>query len=217
MTDTHPSLARKLLLFVLAMCSVVALSNYLVQFPFRHFGMGEILTWGAFTYPVAFLITDLANRRFGVTAARRIVFFGFVLAVLLSVWLATPRIAIASGSAFLVAQLLDIAIFNRLRDRRWWLAPLASSLIGSAADTLLFFSLAFAARFATLDSMLGREDGSLAFGVPFFGFGLEVPLWISLAVGDYLVKILIALAMLLPYRVLLRYIRANKEPVIAAG
>ena len=217
MTQSKNPLVRNLPLFVLAMCSVVALSNYLVQFPFKPFGMGEILTWGAFTYPVAFLITDLANRRFGVVAARKIVFFGFVLAVLLSIWLATPRIAIASGSAFLVAQLLDIAIFNRLRDRRWWLAPLASSLIGSAVDTLLFFSLAFAARFATLDLMLGREDGSLAFAVPFFGFGVEVPLWVSLAVGDYLVKILIALAMLIPYRVLLRFIRADKDVLIAAG
>lgn len=217
MTVSTPSSARNLSLFVLAMCVVVALSNYLVQFPFKHFGMGEILTWGAFTYPVAFLITDLANRRFGVVAARKIVLFGFVLAVLLSIWLATPRIAIASGSAFLVAQLLDIAIFNRLRNRRWWLAPLASSLIGSAIDTLLFFSLAFAAQFAMLDLVLGRADGSLAFAVPFFGFGIEVPLWMSLAVGDYLVKILIALSMLLPYRLLIRFLRAEKDAMAAAG
>jgi len=214
MIATNISLARKLSLFVLAMSAVVALSNYLVQFPFKHFGMGEILTWGAFTYPVAFLITDLANRRFGVVAARKIVFFGFVLAVVLSIWLATPRIAIASGSAFLVAQLLDIAIFNRLRDRRWWLAPLASSLIGSAVDTLLFFSFAFAAQFAVLDTMLGREDGSLAFLVPFFGLGAEVPLWVSLAVGDYLVKILIALAMLVPYRVLSNVLRSKPDAVV---
>ena len=205
---------RNLSVFVLAMCLVVALSNYLVQFPFKHFGMGEILTWGAFTYPVAFLITDLANRRFGVATARKIVFFGFVLAVILSIWLATPRIAIASGSAFLVAQLLDIAIFNRLRNGRWWSAPLFSSVIGSAVDTILFFSLAFAAKFVMLDTMLGREDGSLAFPVPFFGFGVEVPLWISLAAGDYGVKLLIALSMLVPYRVLLSFMRSEQDAAV---
>lgn len=206
---------RNLSIFALAMCLVVALSNYLVQFPFKHFGMGEILTWGAFTYPVAFLITDLANRRFGVATARKIVFFGFVLAVVLSIWLATPRIAIASGSAFLVAQLLDIAIFNRLRNGSWWSAPLFSSVIGSAVDTILFFSLAFAANFTVLDTMLGREDGSLAFPVPFFGFGVEVPLWVSLAAGDYGVKLLIALSMLIPYRLLLSFMRS--EPDAAAA
>lgn len=199
MTQNQTISMRALWLFVLAMCLVVALSNYLVQFPFNEFGLGEILTWGAFTYPVAFLITDLANRRFGVKTARKVVFAGFVLAVVLSIWLATPRIAIASGSAFLVAQLLDIAIFNRLRHGRWWLAPLASSLIGSAVDTILFFSMAFSAQFAVLATMWGDDDGSLAFAVPFFGFGAEVPLWLSLAVGDYLVKILIGLLMLVPY------------------
>ena len=205
---------RNLSIFVLAMCLVVALSNYLVQFPFKHFGMGEILTWGAFTYPVAFLITDLANRRYGVATARKIVFFGFVLAVVLSIWLATPRIAIASGSAFLVAQMLDIAIFNRLRNGSWWSAPLFSSVIGSAVDTILFFSLAFAAKFVMLDTMLGREDGSLAFPVPFFGFGVEVPLWISLAAGDYGVKLLIALSMLIPYRLLLSFMRREQDAAV---
>ncbi len=201
----------RLPIFIAAMCIVVALSNYLVQFPFKHFGMGEILTWGAFTYPVAFLITDLANRRFGAEKARKIVFFGFVLAVLLSIWLATPRIAIASGSAFLVAQMLDISIFNRLRNGQWWSAPLLSSIIGSAVDTLLFFSLAFAGRFAAIDTMFGAEDGSLAFLVPFFGFGVEVPLWVSLAVGDYGVKLLIALSMLIPYRVLIGHLQPKKN------
>ncbi len=198
-------------LFVAAMCLIVALSNYLVQFQFKHFGMGEILTWGAFTYPVAFLITDLANRRFGVNTARKVVLFGFVLAVVLSIWLATPRIAIASGSAFLMAQLLDIAVFDRLRDGKWWRAPLFSSLIGSAVDTVMFFSLAFAARFALLDTSLGREDGSLAFAVPFFGFGIDVPLWVSLAVGDFAVKVLMGLAMLLPYGALRRVVQPVME------
>ncbi len=211
------SQTRNLPLFVIAMCLVVALSNYLVQFPFQHFGMGEILTWGAFTYPVAFLITDLANRRFGVATARRVVLFGFVLAVVLSIWLATPRIAVASGSAFLAAQLLDISVFNRLRHGRWWSAPLLSSLIGSAIDTVIFFSLAFAARFSLLDTMIGREDGSLAFGVPFFGFGFEAPLWLSLAAGDFAVKILIGLAMLIPYGALLRFIQSDQEDRLLAS
>ena len=215
MTYSEKNTLPSLPIFIAVMCGVVALSNYLVQFPFKHFGMSEILTWGAFTYPVAFLITDLANRRFGASKARKIVFFGFVLAVVLSIWLATPRIAIASGSAFLVAQLLDIAIFNRLRNGRWWSAPLLSSIIGSAVDTLLFFSLAFAAKFVMLDTMLGREDGSLAFPVPFFGFGVEVPLWISLAVGDYGVKLIIALSMLVPYRLLLNVLRAKPDAAVA--
>lgn len=208
---------NRLPLFIVAMCAVVALSNYLVQFPFMHLGLGEILTWGAFTYPVAFLITDLANRRYGVKTARKVVFFGFVLAVALSIWLATPRIALASGSAFLVAQMLDISVFNRLRDGKWWSAPLFSSLIGSAVDTVLFFSLAFAARFAFFDTTLGREDGSLAFGVPFFGFGSEVPLWVSLAAGDFAVKLLIGLVMLIPYAALLSIIRPDQGERLLAS
>jgi uncharacterized PurR-regulated membrane protein YhhQ (DUF165 family) len=144
--------AQSYLPFILAMCAVVAASNYLVQFPvqaqFGGINLAEILTWGAFTYPVAFLVTDLTNRRFGPAAARIVVVSGFVLAVALSIWLATPRIAIASGSAFLVAQLLDVAVFERLRRSAWWKAPLLSSLIGSVVDTVLFFGVAFSARFA---------------------------------------------------------------------
>src|SRR5690606_20772348 len=138
--------------FVAAMVAVVAASNFLVQFPFRHFGLGEILTWGAFTYPVAFLVTDLTNRRFGVAIARRVVFAGFVFAVVLSIWLATPRIAIASGSAFLLAQLLDITVFDRLRRKAWWRPPLFSTIVSSALDTGVFFSIAFASAFAVLDT-----------------------------------------------------------------
>ncbi|UUP17174.1 VUT family protein [Nitratireductor thuwali] len=193
--------------FVATMTAIVAASNFLVQFPFQHLGLGEILTWGAFTYPAAFLVTDLSNRRFGPEAARRVVLVGFVLAVLLSVWLASPRIAIASGTAFLVAQLLDIAVFDRLRHGVWWRAPLVSSLVGSAVDTALFFSLAFAARFSFLDTGLGLQDGSLAFAVPLLGFGAEVPLWVSLALGDLGVKLLVGLAMLVPYGVLITVLR----------
>jgi uncharacterized PurR-regulated membrane protein YhhQ (DUF165 family) len=187
--------------FVAAMALVVAASNYLVQFPVQHFGLGEILTWGAFTYPVAFLVNDLTNRRFGPAAARKVVLAGFVLAVLLSVWLASPRIAIASGSAFLVAQLLDVSVFNAFRGQTWWRAPFISTVIGSVVDTLLFFGLAFAARFAFLDTAFGLEDGSLAFPVTWFGAAM--PLWVSLAVGDFCVKILVGIAMLVPYGALL--------------
>lgn len=194
-----------LLPFVAAMAAIVAASNFLVQYPFAHLGLQDILTWGAFTYPVAFLVTDLTNRSFGPAPARKVVYAGFAVAVVLSVWLATPRIAIASGTAFLAAQLLDVAVFDRLRRQAWWRAPLISTLIGSALDTVIFFSLAFAARFAVLDTAFGREDGSLAFPVPFFGG--EAPLWVSLALGDFAVKILIGLVMLAPYGVLLNVLR----------
>lgn len=191
--------------FVAAMATVVVASNILVQYPFGHFGLQDLLTWGAFTYPLAFLVNDLTNRRFGKQAARRVVLAGFALAVVLSIWLATPRIAIASGSAFLVAQLLDTQIFDRLRNDAWWKPPLVSTVIGSVVDTVLFFSLAFAASFAFLDTGLGLEDGSLGFAVPFFG--AEVPLWVSLAFGDFGVKMLVGLVMLAPYGALLAVLK----------
>ena len=191
--------------FVAAMATVVVASNILVQYPFGHFGLQDLLTWGAFTYPIAFLVNDLTNRRFGKEAARKVVLAGFALAVVLSIWLATPRIAIASGSAFLVAQLLDTQIFDRLRNDAWWKPPLVSTVIGSVVDTILFFSLAFAASFAFLDTGLGMEDGSLGFAVPFFG--TEVPLWVSLAFGDFCVKMLVGLVMLAPYGVLLSVLK----------
>ena len=191
--------------FVAAMAAVVVASNFLVQFPFGHFGLQDLLTWGAFTYPFAFLVTDLTNRRYGPAAARKVVYAGFAIAVVLSVWLATPRIAIASGSAFLTAQLIDVFVFDRLRERTWWHAPFVSSVIGSVIDTILFFSLAFSDRFAVLDTALGREDGSLGFAVPFFG--ADVPLWMSLAVGDFCVKMLLSVLMLVPYGALLNVIR----------
>nr|WP_309086214.1 VUT family protein [Chelativorans sp.] len=193
--------------FVAAMAATVIASNILVQFPLDHWGLGEILTWGAFTYPAAFLITDLTNRRFGPAIARRVVLVGFVFAVVLSVWLATPRIAIASGTAFLAAQLLDVAVFDRLRRQAWWRPPLFSTLLGSVLDTVLFFTIAFAAAFAFLDTGLGLEDGSLPFAMPFLGFGSEVPLWVSLAVGDFCVKLLMGFAMLAPYGALLSFLR----------
>jgi queuosine precursor transporter len=202
--------ALRVLPFVSAMAVIVAVSNVLVQYPFEHFGLGEILTWGAFTYPVAFLVNDLTNRRFGAGAARRVVLAGFVIAVALSVWLATPRIAIASGSAFLAAQLLDTVVFDRLRGQAWWQAPFLSTLIGSALDTVLFFGLAFSGTFAGIDAFFGMEDGSLAFAVPFLGG--EAPLWVSLAIGDFGVKILIGIAMLAPYGALLSALKP--EPAL---
>ena len=191
---------------IAAMVAVVAASNILVQYPVAvqlgPINLGDILTWGAFTYPVAFLVTDLSNRAFGPAKTRLVVVAGFVVAVILSVYLATPRIAIASGTAFLAAQLLDISIFHRLRDGAWWKAPMFSSLVSSALDTAIFFSMAFAAPFAMLDTMFGREDGSLAFPAPLLGVGPEVELWTSLALGDFVVKLILAVLMLAPYKTL---------------
>ena len=162
---------------------VVLASNYLVQFPIKYHGLEEILTYGAFSYPIAFLITDLANRSFGKIVARKIVYIGFAIGVSFTLIFSTNfadlisvRIAVGSGTAFLVAQLLDVQIFDKLRKREWFIAPLTSSLIGSTIDTFLFFSISF---YAT--------------GIP----------WVTLSLGDLAVKILVALAMLIPFRILL--------------
>ena len=160
---------------ILAMTAIVALSNYAVQFP-----INDWLTWGALTYPAAFLVTDLTNRALGPRAARRVIYVGFALAVILSVWLADARIAAASGTAFLAAQLLDVAVFNRLRAGVWWRAPLVSSSLASILDTALFFSIAFA------------------------GTGLP---WITWALGDLGVKMAMAGLMLLPFRLLMPALR----------
>lgn len=187
------------------MALVVAASNVLVQYPASAIGMADYLTWGAFTYPAAFLVTDLTNRRFGPAIARRVVMAGFAVAVLLSILLSNPRIALASGTAFLVAQMLDITVFDRLRRMAWWRAPLASSLIGSAVDTALFFSLAFSASF----SVFGYEDAFALEAVSLLGIGGESARWVSWALADFGVKILCAGLMLLPYGLLLGWIRAR--------
>ena len=196
----------RLLVAVAAMVAVVAASNFLVQFPVEAqlggINLADLLTWGAFTYPVAFLVNDLTNRTLGPARARLVVVSGFAVAVIVSIWLATPRIAIASGTAFLVAQLLDISVFDRLRRSSWWKAPIASTLLGSVIDTVLFFGLAFAPALISLDTWFGREDGSLGFGAPLLGVGPEVPLWVSLAAGDFLVKLLVAALLLAPYKLL---------------
>ena len=166
---------------------VVVLSNYLVQFPVQQFGLSEILTYGAFSYPVTFLITDLANRAYGKAVARKVVYLGFIIGILLTLFVSTNfkdiisiRIAIGSGVAFFIAQNLDVQVFDRFRKKIWYVAPLTSSILGSVTDTFLFFSIAF---YAT--------------GVP----------WVSLAMGDLAVKLFITLLMLIPFRLLLNKIR----------
>jgi len=162
---------------------VVLSSNYLVQFPVKYYGLQNILTYGAFTYPIAFLITDLANRSYGKQIARKIVYFGFVVGISFTLFFSTNfsdlisvRIAIGSGTAFIVAQLLDVQIFDKLREKSWYVAPLSSSIIGSTVDTFLFFSISF---YAT--------------GVP----------WFTLSLGDLAIKLLVTLVMLIPFRLLL--------------
>lgn len=195
---------RSVLPFMAFMAAIVVASNFLVQFPVDYsigaLNLADLLTWGAFTYPVAFLITDLANRRFGPATARLVVFCGFVIAVTLSIWLATPRIAIASGSAFLVAQLLDVSVFDRLRNRVWWLPPLVSTVIGSSLDTLVFFGLAF----SQTANIIGAGDAFASEAAPLLGlFAMEAPRWISWALGDLAVKLIVGLSMLLPYGMLM--------------
>ncbi len=169
---------------------VVLSSNYLVQFPINYYGLEEILTYGAFSYPIAFLITDLANRSYGKVVARKIVYIGFVIGIAFTLFFSTTftdlisvRIAIGSGTAFLVAQLSDVQIFDQLRKKKWFVAPLTSSLIGSTIDTFLFFSISF---YAT--------------GIP----------WITLSLGDLAVKIFVALIMLIPFRLLLGTLKVSK-------
>ena len=197
----------RLVAAIAAMVVVVTASNILVQFPVAAdlgpLHLSDILTWGAFTYPFAFLVSDLANRYDGPRQARIVVLVGFVVALGLSAYLATPRIAIASATAFLVGQLLDIAVFSRLRRGLWFVPPLVGSLLGSALDTLIFFGLAFAPAFAPIDAMFGSADGSLGFVAPWLGLGPDVPLWLSLATGDFTVKFLAALLLLAPYRLLM--------------
>ncbi|MEM8792075.1 MAG: queuosine precursor transporter [Pseudomonadota bacterium] len=191
---------------VIAMAAIVTASNILVQFL-----LGDWLTWGALTYPFAFLVTDLCNRMLGVQAARKVVAAGFAVGVLCSLIasqltgpegypLTTLRIAIGSAFAFLVAQMVDIGVFNRFRAGIWWRAPLISSFVGSALDTALFFSIAFSAWFVFLDP--AQPNSWARDPVPFLGFGAEGPLWISLAVADFGVKMALALIALIPFRLI---------------
>lgn len=200
--------ARTFAVYVAMMTLVVIASNVLVQYPLpgsiAGMQLGDLLTWGAFSYPVAFLVTDLTNRQFGPSVARRVVVAGFVVAIGFSIFLATPRIAIASGSAFLLGQFLDISVFNRLRRQSWWRAPLIGSLVGSFLDTAIFFSFAFAPFFV----FFGPNDGFALENAPILGLlSTEAPRWISWALGDLSVKILVGLVMLLPYGALMSVIK----------
>jgi len=196
---------------VLAMAAVVVASNILVQFL-----LGQWLTWGALTYPIAFLVTDVMNRVYGPAAARKVVFAGFVVGVLCSLIgsqimlegdgftypAVALRIAVGSGLAFLTAQLLDVALFDALRRRSWWLPPLVSTLVGSAVDTALFFTIAFSASLTVFGS---EADAAISWAwdaVPFLGVGAVVPLWVSLGFADWLVKLSLALVALVPFRLL---------------
>ena len=179
---------KTILLLSIIMGAVVLASNYLVQFPIYYYGLSEILTYGAFTYPLAFLITDLANRSYGKEVAKKIVYFGFFIGISFTLFFSTNfsdlisiRIAIGSGTAFMVAQLLDVKIFDYLRKEKWFIAPLTSSFISSIVDTFLFFSISF--------------------------YGTGIP-WVTLSFGDLAVKILVALMMLIPFRILLSTFKA---------
>jgi uncharacterized PurR-regulated membrane protein YhhQ (DUF165 family) len=199
---------RNTLIYALLMSAVVVASNFLVQFPvvgtLWGISLSDLLTWGAFTYPVAFLITDLTNRQFGPSVARRVVLVGFVIGVSLSFWLSAPRIAIASGTAFLIGQLLDISVFNELRRKSWWKAPLAASLIGTVIDTILFFSIAFAPVFG----FIGANDEFAIGSAPILGlFAVAAPRWISWGLGDLVVKIIVGVLLLLPYGALMNVLR----------
>ena len=206
--QTASSLDRRdFLLAVAAIAMVVLASNILVQYPFGHAGLGDYLTWGAFSYPFALLVTEASNRRFGPLVARRVVYAGFVLAVALSVYFATPRIAIASGSAFLAAQLLDISIFTRLRGQAWWLPPFVSSVISSALDTAIFFSVAFAC--GPLPG-LGLTITDMLATVGIADTCTTLP-WVNLAVADYLVKLALAALSLAPYGVVLTVMRRESR------
>jgi queuosine precursor transporter len=204
--DKKMFLKKQHIPFLVAMTIVVVGSNILVQYPFVHYGLENWITWGAFTYPIAFLVNDLTNRTFGSHVARSVVISGFICAVVFSIALATPRIAIASGAAFLIGQMLDINIFDRLRRKQaWWKAPFAATVFGSALDTCLFFTLAFAPWFAFIDKLFGYSDQSLAFSQAMFGY--DFPLWAALGIGDFCVKILIGILALIPYRALFNILK----------
>lgn len=198
---------RDFLIALFAMTLVVLSSNILVQYPFHHLGLGDYLTWGAFSYPFSFLVTDLSNRRFGTKGARQIVYVGFVLAVALSIVLATPRIAMASGAAFLVAQLLDIRIFARLRDRAWWLPPFVSSVISSGLDTAIFFSFAF---YCGALPGLGLTISDMLGSVGIADRCIALP-WVNLAVADYGVKLALAAFSIAPYGAILAVMRIQPQ------
>ena len=188
-------MSRSYIVLSTLMGLIVLSSNYLVQFPVNYYGLSEILTYGAFSYPITFLITDLANRAYGKVVARKVVYIGFVIGIILTFLVSTNfadvisiRIAIGSGLAFFVAQNLDVQVFDRLRKKSWYIAPLASSTLGSVVDTFLFFSIAF--------------------------YATDIP-WFTLAIGDLIVKLLITLIMLIPFRLMINVIKDYSESSIS--
>ncbi|RBI83130.1 VUT family protein [Rhodosalinus halophilus] len=197
---------------ILAMAAIVVASNILVQFLF-----GQWLTWGAFTYPLAFLVTDVMNRVYGVGPARKVVIAGFAVGVACSLIgaqiqgefgpLVTLRIAMGSGLAFLTAQLLDVAVFDRLRAGRWWRAPLVSTLVGSTVDTAIFFTVAFSSWLVFLEP--GNDVSWANEALPLLGWGPVVPLWVSLAAADWMVKLSLALLALMPFRLIVKRLTAQ--------
>ncbi|MCF6306273.1 MAG: queuosine precursor transporter [Rhodobacteraceae bacterium] len=199
-------MTRGLIAGIAAMAAIVVASNILVQFL-----LGDWLTWGAFTYPFAFLVTDLMNRIYGAAQARKVVLAGFVIGILCSFIgtqiigefgpLVSLRIAIGSGTAFLIAQMVDVSVFNRLRAGKWWRAPVVSSVIGSVLDTAIFFTISFSAMLVFLD--VSEPNGWARELVPMFGFGPEMPLWVSLAVADFGVKLALIFIALIPFKLLL--------------
>ncbi len=196
---------------ILAMAITVVASNILVQFL-----LGDWLTWGALTYPVAFLVTDVINRVYGVSAARRVVLAGFAAGVICSIIAAglnatTLRIALASGTAFLTAQMLDVWVFDRLRNRIWWSAPLASSLLGSAVDTMIFFTMAFSPALSFIDP--SADIGWANEAVPLLGYGPALPLWTSLGLADWLVKLTLAALSLVPFRIIVNTILRRQAQI----
>ncbi len=205
-------MSRTLLPGIIAMAVIVVASNILVQFLY-----GNWLTYGAFTYPFAFLVTDVMNRVYGASAARRVVLIGFAVGITSSFVgtqimgefgpLVTMRIAIGSGVAFLTAQLIDILVFNRLREGRWWRAPLASTIVGSSLDTTIFFTVSFSTSLIWLEP--GNDVSWANEVLPLLGQGPQAPLWVSLAVADFAVKLLISLIALLPFRLLVNKMLAS--------
>lgn len=208
-------MTRTLLPGIAAMATIVVASNILVQFLI----LDGLLTWGAFTYPFAFLVTDIMNRLYGADIARRVVFVGFVTGVICSLvgsqimlefGPAVPlRVAVASGTAFLIAQLVDIAVFSRLRRGAWWTAPLASTLIGSALDTAIFFTLAFSASVTVFGAAADANISWAWESVPFLMLGPDMPLWMTLALADWGVKLALALIALVPFRLIISRLRAQ--------
>lgn len=194
-----------LILPTIIMALTVAASNILVSYPVRFFGLEHLLTYSAIIFPFVFLTNDFTNRLYGPKAARQVVYIGFVIAFVISLFLASFRISVAASIAFLFGQLLDIAIFTPLRSKSWWIAPLCASVFGCIVDSAMFFSLAFAPQFSFLDTLFGFQDSSLSQYVGFHN--IAIPLWLSITIGSLSVKLIMSSAMVLPYGAILLFVK----------